>query len=80
MVPFYDVVQKAIREIDDNTMIFWEPVCIFNTATYEEHSAVQSDVRWCRAHQAHAGVCTEQVGAGAAAPALPATNLAFIMS
>ena len=35
---------------------------------------MQSDVRWCRAHQAHAGVCTQQVGASAAAPALPATT------
>ena len=26
--PFYDIVQKSIREIDDETMIFWEPVCI----------------------------------------------------
>ena len=26
LVPFYDIVQKSIRQIDDDTIIFWEPV------------------------------------------------------
>ena len=26
LVPFYDIVQKSIRKIDDDTIIFWEPV------------------------------------------------------
>ena len=30
LVPFYDIVQKSIRQIDDNTIIFWEPVSMLN--------------------------------------------------
>ena len=30
LVPFYDIVQKSIRKIDDNTIIFWEPVSMLN--------------------------------------------------
>ena len=30
LVPFYDIVQKVIRAVDDDTVIFWEPVSILN--------------------------------------------------
>ena len=26
LVPFYDIIQSEIRKIDDETIIFWEPV------------------------------------------------------
>ena len=28
LVPFYDIIQNEIRKIDDDTLIFWEPVSI----------------------------------------------------
>ena len=34
LVPFYDIIQSEIRKVDDETIIFWEPVSTKSAILY----------------------------------------------